>query len=56
MMIRFETSVTPSFEPKAGKSMAYNQDKTIIILDTQNWTVKKTLVDETVFHFTNHSI
>lgn len=29
--------------------MAYNQDKTIIILDTQNWTVKKTLTDEKVF-------
>lgn len=28
--------------------MAYNQDKNIIILDTQNWTVKKTLADEKV--------
>lgn len=50
-----ETTVTPSFEPKSGKMMAYNQDKTIIILDTQNWTVKKTLVDETVLA-TNPSV
>lgn len=28
--------------------MAYNQDKSIIIVDTQNWAVKKTLTDEKV--------
>lgn len=31
--------------------MAYNQDKSIIIVDTQNWAVKKTLTDEKVFCF-----
>lgn len=28
--------------------MAYNQDKSIIIVDTQSWEVKKTLTDEKV--------
>lgn len=28
--------------------MAYNQDNSITIVDTQNWTVKKTLTDEKV--------
>lgn len=41
-------SVTPSFEPKFGKFMAYNQNKSVIIVDTQNWAVKKTLTDEKV--------
>lgn len=41
--------VTPSFEPKHGKFMAYNHNKSIIIVDTQNWAVKKTLTDEQVF-------
>lgn len=41
-------AVTPSFEPKYGKFMAYNQEKSIIIVDTQNWAVKKTLTDEKV--------
>lgn len=40
--------MTPSFEPKYGKFMAYNHDKSIIIVDTQNWAVKKTLTDEKV--------
>lgn len=31
--------------------MAYNQDKSIIIVDTQDWTVKKTLTDEKVTLF-----
>lgn len=43
--------VTPSFEPKSGKFMAYNHDKTIIVLDTQSWTVKKALTDEKVLCF-----
>lgn len=40
--------VTPSFEPKRGKYMAYNQKNKIIIVDTQNWDVKQTLTDEKV--------
>lgn len=28
--------------------MAYNHDNSIIIVDTQNWAVKKTLTDEKV--------
>lgn len=44
----FNPLVTPSFEPKSGKFMAYNRDNSIIIVDTQNWSVKKTLTDEKV--------
>lgn len=51
-----ETPVTPSFEPKSGKFMAYNQDKCIIIVETQNWTVKKSLTDEKVFCFVSTQI
>lgn len=41
-------TVTPSFEPKRGKFMAYNKDKEIVIVDTSNWDVKKKLSDESV--------
>lgn len=31
--------------------MAYNHNKNIVIVDTQNWAVKKTLTDEQVSIF-----
>lgn len=40
--------MTPSFEPKNGKFMAYNNKKCIEIVDTTNWEIKKTLIDENV--------
>lgn len=40
--------MTPSFEPKRGKFMAYNKDKEIVIVDTSSWEVKKKLSDENV--------
>lgn len=48
MIFFFLETVTPSFEPKHGKFMAYNQDKNVIIVDTKNWAVQKTLSDEKV--------
>lgn len=41
-------AVTPSFEPKRGKFMAYNRNKEIVIVDTSSWEVKKKLSDENV--------
>lgn len=45
-MINF--TVTPSFEPKRGKYMAYNKNEEIVIVDTSNWNVKKKLSDDHV--------
>lgn len=45
-------TVTPSFEPKQGKYMAYNDRNKILIVDTTNWAVKKTLQEgEVGFRF-----
>lgn len=41
-------AVTPSFEPKRGKFMAYNKGKEIVIVDTTKWEIKKKLTDENV--------
>lgn len=46
--MNYVISVTPSFEPKQGKYMAYNFKKEVIIVDTKTWDVKKTLKDEAV--------
>ena len=40
--------VTPVFEPKTGRFMAYNNKKEVLILDTKTWEVVKTMTDENV--------
>lgn len=39
-------TVTPSFEPKHGKFMAYNHKKKVVIVDTATWDTKKSLKEE----------
>lgn len=58
--MRFSSNflATPMFEPKSGNYMAYNHGNSIVILETQNWTVKKMLTDdEVIFRATSiHSL
>lgn len=40
--------VTPSFEPKHGNQLAYNQESSIMIVNTTNWMVEKELTNEKI--------
>lgn len=49
MEIRYDYFIaTPSFEPKNGKQLAYNQGKSIMIVNTTTWVVENELTDEKV--------
>lgn len=51
VFLSFSGAATLSFEPKQGKTLAYNQGTSVILLNTSLWLVEKDLVDKKVIWF-----